>query len=162
MLVQTSGLAGTVVLAWAITQQSENWDRLYQGGFTLVALATAAVIAAAMLPGPIRSVLSIPPLPAIGLISYGLYLWHWPVFVWLSPDRVGLDGTSLLLARLAVTVVVAYRVRTSWSNGRSAPSASGSSAVASAWVPATAVVATVAILGLTATGAAAPPAARTR
>ncbi len=156
VIVQTTGVAGALFLAWVITQQSESWDRLYQGGFTLVALATAAVIAAAMIPGPLRFVLSVPPLPQIGLISYGLYLWHWPVFVWLSPERSGLVGQRLLLARVAVTLVIAIASyvlverpirsqRFRFVRGRVA------------WVPATAVVATVAILGLTATGAAARP-----
>ena len=40
-------------------------------------------------------------------MSYGLYLWHWPVFVIMTPDRVGLDGAELAAARMAVAFVVA-------------------------------------------------------
>ena len=36
-------------------------------------------------PGPVRTALASPPLRALGLISYGVYLYHWPIFLWLTP-----------------------------------------------------------------------------
>ncbi len=44
------------------------------------------VIAAAVhpTPGPLSKLLSIKPLTALGLISYGVYLYHWPIYVWLE------------------------------------------------------------------------------
>jgi hypothetical protein len=81
---------------------------MYSGGFLLIAVATAAVIAAAIDPGggPVPRVLSLWPLPAIGLISYGLYLWHWPVYLVLTSGRLGISGPPLVLIRLAATFVV--------------------------------------------------------
>lgn len=156
VLFQLAGAAGLGLLGWIVVTKSENWPRLYRGGFSIVALAAAAVIAAAMTRGPVRFALSIPPLPAIGLISYGLYLWHWPIYVWLSPDRAGLEGNQLLALRLGVTLVVALasyflvelpirEQRFHWVRNRIA------------WVPITVVLASLALLGLTATGAAARP-----
>jgi len=47
------------------------------------------------------------PLVAVGRISYGLYLWHWPVFLVLNPTRTGWSGAMLTTVRLLVTAAVA-------------------------------------------------------
>ena len=98
--------AAIVVLAaaWATTRLESSW--LYRGGMLGCAVLVAVVIAAATRRGPISTVLSVPPLPQIGLVSYGLYLWHWPVYVVVSSTRTGLDGSTLLAARIAVTVLL--------------------------------------------------------
>jgi peptidoglycan/LPS O-acetylase OafA/YrhL len=82
---------------------------LYRGGLVACAIAVAIVIAAATNPvrGPSFFVLSFPPLRALGIISYGLYLWHWPIYVYLSEDRTGLAGLQLLAVRLGATLAVA-------------------------------------------------------
>ncbi len=81
---------------------------MYRGGFLAFALTVAIVIAAAVRPrGPVRAILSLAPLVWIGTISYGLYLWHWPVQLVLTPNRTHLDGVGLDLARVAVTVACA-------------------------------------------------------
>ena len=43
----------------------------------------------------------------MGRISYGLYLWHWPVYLTLTQTRTGLDGFWLLALRVAVSVGLA-------------------------------------------------------
>jgi peptidoglycan/LPS O-acetylase OafA/YrhL len=81
----------------------------YEGGFVLTALAAAAVVAGIVgAPhGPIATVLGWRPLAAVGAISYGLYLWHWPVFIILNGSRVPLDWLPLQVLRFAVTFAVA-------------------------------------------------------
>jgi hypothetical protein len=43
----------------------------------------------------------------MGQISYGVYLWHFPIFLWLTAVVVGLGGIGLLLVRLGVTLAIA-------------------------------------------------------
>ncbi len=90
---------------WTTTPLESRW--LYHGGVIACATLVAIVIAAATRTGVVRSFLSLRPLPEVGLISYGLYLWHWPVYVTLSSTRTGLDGSTLLGLRLVVTLVLA-------------------------------------------------------
>ncbi len=102
--------AGTIALvalvaAWVVVRQGD--DLLYRGGLPVHALLVALVITAVMVPGPVRTGLAFAPLCALGLISYGVYLYHWPIFLWLSPERTGLDGAGLFALRLALTLAVA-------------------------------------------------------
>jgi hypothetical protein len=71
------------------------------------AVLVAAVIAAAYVPGPVRTALSVAPLRELGLISYGVYLYHWPIFLWLTPERTGLDGAALFAERMVLTIAAA-------------------------------------------------------
>jgi peptidoglycan/LPS O-acetylase OafA/YrhL len=101
---------GTVALvallvSWVTVEQGDGF--LYRGGLATHALLAAAVIAAALVPGPVRTALSFAPIRALGLISYGVYLYHWPVFLWLTPERTGLDGVALFGERMAVTLALA-------------------------------------------------------
>jgi len=103
------GGAGLGVVVWmsAVTTSATSW--IYHGGFALVALATAAVIASVALAtaSPWARALSLRPVRYLGTISYGLYLWHWPVFVVLDHDRTGLLGWPLFLARVTTSVAIA-------------------------------------------------------
>ena len=89
---------------------SEFDDFLYRGGFILTALSTAVLIAAVVHPRGKRlaAVLGSSALVWIGLRSYGIYLWHWPVFMLTRPQLdVSLDGPALLAVRLGLTMALA-------------------------------------------------------
>jgi SGNH domain (fused to AT3 domains) len=57
--------------------------------------------------GALARTLAVAPLVWLGKISYGVYLWHWPLFALLNHERTGLDGVGLLVARFAVTLAAA-------------------------------------------------------
>lgn len=82
---------------------------LYRGGFLGIALVTAVLIASATHPGlPLGRWIGSQPWRYIGQRSYGLYLWHWPIFMVTQPILdVELDGPALLALRLALTFTIA-------------------------------------------------------
>ncbi len=101
-----AGLAGTVALTYSLQGTS---PLAYRGGFFLSALSAAALIAGAVTVrgGPIARLYSLPPLVWIGTVSYGAYLWHYPVFIQLDAAHTGLVGLPLLAVRFAVTLALA-------------------------------------------------------
>ncbi len=62
---------------------------------------------ASLTDGPTRSLLRAPALVACGRVSYGLYLYHWPVFIILDETRTGQSGVALIGLQLATTAVLA-------------------------------------------------------
>ena len=104
--VGLAGLAGTAALT-ATQTGTVAFD--YRGGFFLSALSAAAlVVGSVCVPhGPLARGLSLPPMVWMGTVSYGAYLWHFPVFLELDAGRTGLTGFPLLLVRFAVTFALA-------------------------------------------------------
>jgi peptidoglycan/LPS O-acetylase OafA/YrhL len=103
------GLTGAVSLAIAWTRLDGQSSTLYRGGFLLCGLAATAVIATIVhpQPGPLAKALSFKPLCQLGLISYGVYLYHWPIDVALNQQRAHIGGWPLFLLQTSVTLVVA-------------------------------------------------------
>ena len=103
------GGLGALFLLWALHTVSGQGSFLYKGGFLLVAAATAAVILVVVVvpEAPMARALSWGVLGYVGRISYGLYLYHYPLFLMIDGERTGLSGAGLLAARLGATFAVA-------------------------------------------------------
>ena len=99
------GLVGAVaaVALWVGTTSTTSFP--YQGGFFLIGLAVGGVILSAVAAprSIVPRVLSVTPVRYVGRISYGLYIWHWPIFIWLDHARTGLSGYELFAVRVLVT-----------------------------------------------------------
>jgi peptidoglycan/LPS O-acetylase OafA/YrhL len=136
-LLDTVGLLGLLALGlmmWrfqTVVSGGEEglagYDLLYRGGFFLVGLATLGVIAAVTHPTAVlgRVVLGNRTFVWIGQRSYGLYLYHWPIFQF-SRHLAGKPLTWMqFLGLMAVTLVVtelSYRfIETPIRQGRLGP-----------------------------------------
>ena len=97
----------TILLCFVNT--SDTSAALYRGGFAGLAVVSALAVAAASHPGTaFGRVLGVGVLTWIGLRSYALYLWHWPIYVVTRPNvDVPIDGLPLLALRLGLTVLLA-------------------------------------------------------
>jgi peptidoglycan/LPS O-acetylase OafA/YrhL len=96
---------------------------MFRGGFLLASVLCAIVIADVRREGSVLALgFALRPVVAVGLVSYGIYLWHWPVIVFLTPQSSGLTGAALLWARLgviaALTVVSYYVIELPVRRGR--------------------------------------------
>jgi peptidoglycan/LPS O-acetylase OafA/YrhL len=105
--VDVAGFAGLLVIGVMIWRLGQYSPFAYRGGLVLLSFATAAVLAAAALgDGLLGRVLGWGPLRWVGVRSYGIYLWHFPVIVLTSPANAGED-VPRAVPQIAATVILA-------------------------------------------------------
>ena len=101
-------IAGVAVVGIAVL-----WNRfeatsafMYRGGFLLGAIALTALLLSAANPvrGPVNRALSFRGFVWLGTISYGVYLWHWPIDLVVDEARTGLSPWPLFAVRTALAV----------------------------------------------------------
>jgi len=104
------GVVALVVLFLGVASVTDRAGEGLWEGFYAIAICpvlTIVVAAAARTRGAFAAALSLPPVRALGLISYGVYLWHWPVLHLLNSQRLQLSEWPLLGAQATITVAIA-------------------------------------------------------
>ncbi len=87
---------------WSRITGPSGW--LFEGGFFAFAVLVAAVIFCVVTAqaAPLSRALGNRVFRYLGKISYGTYLWHFPLFALFSAERVHLYGLPLLAVRIGV------------------------------------------------------------
>jgi peptidoglycan/LPS O-acetylase OafA/YrhL len=103
-VIDGAGLAGLAVFAVLVWRTGEYSPFLYRGGLVLLSFATALMVAAATAPASwFGRILGWEPLRWLGVRSYGIYLWHFPVIVLTTPAAGG-DTPSRRVLQLAAII----------------------------------------------------------
>ena len=102
------GLLSLAGLAYFFVFVSELNEFLYRGGFLVLSLLTAVLVVISAHPGlKFGSRLGNPVLKWFGDRSYGIYLWHWPIFVLM---RSGIDiqwpDPIAFVVKVAIVLVI--------------------------------------------------------
>ncbi|HEY6479541.1 MAG TPA: acyltransferase, partial [Streptosporangiaceae bacterium] len=100
------GLVGLLVIAALVWRTNEYSPFMYRGGLAVLSLATVLVLAAVAAPaGRLGPLLGVAPLRWIGVRSYGIYLWHFPIIALTTPAG-GRDPASRAALQVAATIAV--------------------------------------------------------
>ena len=105
-LADLASIAGIVLIIAAAMMYTRNTP--YPGSAVLLPVLGSALILASGIarPAAVGRILSRPPLPAIGRISYAWYLWHWPALGLTSLALGGGASASVQTAGKVFAVVV--------------------------------------------------------
>ncbi len=110
VLLDAVAVLSGIVLFYMFLNVHDFDPSLYRGGFLLVAIVSALLIAATVHPASklVPWLLGFGVFRWIGVRSYGIYLWHWPIYMVTRPHSdLPLTGLPLLVLRLTLTFLAA-------------------------------------------------------
>lgn len=109
--VGASGLLLMVVMFFLTTQYSSF---LYRGGMLILSILTMVTVAAIAHPASILGkALSFKPLRWVGVRSYGIYLWHYPIIILTTPivntDGINIWRVTIQIIATLILSAISYR-----------------------------------------------------
>ena len=161
-ILERSGVVAMGLVVTGLVTLGFNSSFTYRGGMLLVDLATAVVVATVAHPASrLGAGLARQPLRWLGLRSYSLYLWHWPIFEMTRPGPdLAWSTVPDVLLRLSLTAAAAeltYRyVEQPWRYGRAQFAWRVRLASLARWQIATAALTPIVLIALLLTTAPAP------
>lgn len=109
VILDLAGITGLLVVTAMMVFSNQYETFLYRGGMVLLSVATAAVVATLAHPSTrLARVIGCKPLRWLGVRSYGIYLWHYPVII-LTSSAVNTGGIHPIraTAQVGASVVLA-------------------------------------------------------
>jgi peptidoglycan/LPS O-acetylase OafA/YrhL len=107
--IQLGGWIGYGIFAVIVAKTAGSQPWIYRGGFLMFSLVSAVIIFAHA--GDDKALLNrifgCKPMVLLGSLTYGAYLWQWPVFIVVDEARVGIGGLPLLAIQFVVTFAFA-------------------------------------------------------
>jgi SGNH domain (fused to AT3 domains)/Acyltransferase family len=121
---EIAGLIGLGLIAWAVSVFTT--DTTFPGFAALFPCLGAGLIIYAGENGPsfVRTILSLRPLVFIGVISYSLYLWHWPIIVfgkYLAAGELSSSDTAIIILLSLLMAFISFEFIESPFRGKDSP-----------------------------------------
>lgn len=109
-LITGAGIAAVAVQLAIFFTTPDTDDLVARGMLPVIGVLSVFVVLAAVVSPVLARPLEARPLVAVGKVSYGFYLVHWPVYLYLTPARTGLSLWPLLALRVGVSAALAFAI----------------------------------------------------
>jgi peptidoglycan/LPS O-acetylase OafA/YrhL len=107
-VLDVAGVAALIVIALMVWRTNQYSAFLFRGGLVLLSVATALVVAAVATPGSLLGrALGWRPLRWLGVRSYGVYLWHYPLIVLTAAPMSGVSPLRAVAVATGTVVIAA-------------------------------------------------------